>query len=86
VAVRADNAAPAVFQLPITADPAELSKSLPPKVRWTTWVFGIGETLLVALALFSSFRISRRLTANRLRTPEAPDGGGAGVKRELVDA
>jgi hypothetical protein len=55
-------------------------------VRWTTWVFGIGETLLVALALFSSFRISRRLTANRLRTPEAPDGGGAGVKRELVDA
>jgi hypothetical protein len=55
-------------------------------VRWTTWAFGIGETLLVALALFSSFRISRRLTANRLRTPETPHGGGAGVKQELVDA
>jgi putative copper export protein/methionine-rich copper-binding protein CopC len=86
VSVRADNAAPAVFELPVTADPAELSKSLPPKVKWTTWVFGIGETLLVALALVSSFRISRRLTAHRLRTPETPDGGGSGIRRELVDA
>jgi putative copper export protein/methionine-rich copper-binding protein CopC len=92
VTVSADNAAPAVFELPITADPAELTRSLPPKVRWTTWVFGIGETLLVALAMFSSFRISRRLTANGLGTPgtagtpDAPDGGGAGVRRELVDA
>lgn len=89
VTVRADSAAPAVFELPITAEPAELTRSLPPKVRWTTWVFGIGETLLVALALFSSFRISRRLTAHRLGTagtPDAPEGGGAGAKRELVDA
>ena len=89
VTVRADSTPPAVFDLPITAGPAELTRSLPPKVQWTTWAFGVGETLLVALALFSSLRISRRLTANRLGTPgtpDAPDGGGAGVKRELVDA
>jgi putative copper export protein/methionine-rich copper-binding protein CopC len=89
VTVQTDNLAPAVFDLPISAEPAELGKSLPPKVKWTTWVFGIGETLLVAIALFTSLRISRRLTASRLRTPEPPDSGdsgGSGVKRELVDA
>jgi hypothetical protein len=74
VEVRADGGAPATFTLPITARPATLPKAPTPDVRWTTWVLGSVETLLVAGALLSSYRVSRRVTELRVRTTAAPAG------------
>jgi putative copper export protein len=81
-AVSLDNAAPASFTLPITAKPGKLPKSAAPDVRWTTWVFGIAETLLVVLVLISTSRISRMLS-NR-RPPSQPPA--TEPERDLVDA
>ncbi|GAA5193766.1 hypothetical protein GCM10023322_56510 [Rugosimonospora acidiphila] len=83
VGVQVDNAAPATFDLPIAAKPpTKLPKAPTPQVRWTTWLYGIGWTLLVAAALFSSFRVSRRLTDQRTRSaPPAVE-----PEPDLVDA
>lgn len=84
VAVRLDDAATARFTLPITAKPAKLPKAAPPKVRWTTWVAGIAETLLVALALYSSYRISQQLTTRRIKAQ--PPTGEPESDRGLINA
>jgi putative copper export protein len=82
VQVQLDNAAPATFTLPITAKAAKLPKSLPPKVRWTTWLWGTGETLGVLLLSFGSLRVSKRLTARRIAAlPPTSE-----PERALVDA
>jgi putative copper export protein len=83
VGVRLDNAAPAKFGLPIAAKPPKkLPRAPAPQVKWTTWLAGIGWTLLVAGALFSSYRVSRRLTGHRTRS--APPA--AEPERDLIDA
>jgi putative copper export protein/methionine-rich copper-binding protein CopC len=84
VSVQLDDAAPAAFVVPITAVAPDSPKAPAPDVRWTTWLAGIGETVLVVLVMLGSFRISRRLTAARIRldgsspTPE-PEPGLVGV-------
>ncbi len=85
VGVQLDGGSPATFTLPITAVPAELPKAPPPPVLWSTWLIGILETLLVAGVLYSSFRISRRLTALRCR-PTPPPTADARSKLEMIDA
>jgi hypothetical protein len=54
----------AIFVLPVRAS-GKLPKSSPPKIRWTTWAWGVGEALLVGLALAASTALSRLLSARR---------------------
>jgi hypothetical protein len=82
VAVRLDGGSPATFKLAVTAKPAKLPKPAAPKVQWTTWLAGILETLVVALALYSSWRISRRLSAAAAQPPASEPQ----PERDLVDA
>jgi putative copper export protein/methionine-rich copper-binding protein CopC len=71
VSVRADDRAPTTFAFPVTAQAPTPGRATPPDVRWTTWLAGVLETLLVASVLFSSFRVSRRLTSDRIKIQRA---------------
>ncbi len=87
VDVRLDQGPAAAFALPVSQDPAELPRVLPPDVRWTTWVAGGAETLLVIVVLFTSFRVSRRIT--KVRTERArltPPPVESAQAAELVSA
>jgi hypothetical protein len=81
VGVALDDAAPATFTLPISAEPAAAPRAAPKAVHWTTWVFGAGETLLVLAVLGGACRVSRRLTERRL-----PPADVAGPRPDLVGA
>ncbi len=84
VGVSLDNSPPATFTLAVADKAPKLPKSAAPKVRWTTWLAGIGETVLVVLAMVSSVQVSRRLTARQTQNrPPAPEPE---ADRDLVDA
>jgi hypothetical protein len=85
IAVRLDGGSPASFALPISTKPGKLPKAPAPKITASTWLFGIGETLLVVLVLVSSARVSRRLRARR--SSDAPLTPPTDQPRpDLVDA
>jgi putative copper export protein len=83
VGVRLDGGDPATFKLAIATKAPKLAKSAAPKVQWTTWLAGILETLVVALALYSSWRVSRRLGAGPASAPPANEPE---PQRDLIDA
>jgi putative copper export protein len=74
VGVAVDNAPAAQFILPVTATAEPLGKSLPPDVRWTTWFWGIAETLGVIIGMVAAFRVSGRIAQRRMgnRRPSTP--------------
>ncbi|MCW2524181.1 MAG: hypothetical protein JWO63_2516, partial [Frankiales bacterium] len=45
--------------------PGKLPKSAAPKLAWTTWVWGLGETLAVIGAMIGGFRLSGRAARRR---------------------
>ncbi len=79
VSVQVDGSAPATFALPITAEAPDSPKAPTPDVRWTTWLAGIAETVLIALVLLGSFRISRRISATRVRFERSDTTPKAGL-------
>ncbi len=58
------------FALPVTAKAAPLARPPAPKITASTWLFGIGASLFVALSLAGAAGLSRRLA--RRRPPELP--------------
>ena len=80
-AVAVDGTPATTFTLPVTATPAKLGKAPTPQVRWTTWAFGIGETLAVIAGMIGAFLVSGRIARHRVRTVTPP-----AEQRELVDA
>ena len=79
--VTADGLPPTTFTLPISDAPAKLGKAPTPQVRWTTWAFGIGETLAVIAGMVGAFMVSGRIARRRVRAASP-----AVDQRELVDA
>jgi uncharacterized membrane protein len=76
--VQVDNGSVATFSLPIKASAAKLPKSPTPPVRWTTWTFGILETLGVSGAMLAAFTMSGRLARRRRSAAAEPGRGGDG--------
>ena len=59
------GATPASFTLPVKAKAAKLAKAAPPVFTGTTWIWGIGETLLLVAGLLGSAWASRRISERR---------------------
>jgi putative copper export protein/methionine-rich copper-binding protein CopC len=54
------------FALPVTAKAKPLARAAAPKITASTWLFGIGASLFVALSLAGAAGMSRRLARRRL--------------------
>ena len=72
----------ATFGLDVTAEPAEAEKAPAPEIKGSTWAWGIGELLVVLVALAGAGVASSRLT--RIRTHRLARQALEPVEREQV--
>lgn len=73
------------FALPVTAKAKPLARAAAPKITASTWLFGIGAALFVALSLGGTAGLTRRLTRNR-RPALAWSRPGVVPKEQMVDS
>jgi putative copper export protein/methionine-rich copper-binding protein CopC len=80
VQVAAARQPPATFALDVTTEPAEAEKAPAPTIQGSTWAWGIGELLVVLIALggagVASSRLTRRRTHQLAREALEPAEGG----------
>jgi uncharacterized membrane protein len=86
VDVAVDGQSPSeAFALPVTAKAKPLARAAAPKITASTWLFGIGASLFVALSLAGAAGLSRRLA--RRRIPQlAWSRSGVVPVEEMVDS
>jgi putative copper export protein/methionine-rich copper-binding protein CopC len=65
VQVAAAQQPPATFALDVTTEPAEAEKAPAPEIKGSTWLWGIGELVVVLLALGGAGVASSRMTKRR---------------------